>query len=328
MIAAVTGASGHVGGNLVRCLLSRGYEVRALSHKDERAIRGLDVEILRGDVRDKETISRFVRGVDLVFHLAAFISITNYKRSEIEETNVEGTRNIIDACIAHGIKRLVHFSSIHALSPLPKNEVVDESRSLVRADQELAYDFTKANSEKLVMDAVFRGLDAVILNPTAIIGPFDFKPSLAGEMILMMLEGRLAATVEGGFDWVDVRDVAQAACIAAERGRKGERYILSGNWYMMRDICSMLAEVSGCVPPSFNAPMWLARLGAPFMSRISAITGKRPLFTSGSLAALRGYRHISSEKARRELDHVPRPIRDTLKDTYLWFADNGLLKNK
>ncbi len=326
MIAAVTGASGHAGGNIVRCLISHGIKVKAFLHEDERAVAGLDVRTMKGNILDVNAVSRFIQGADAVYHLAGFISVTNNDKKKLEDINITGTRNIIAACLEHGIKRLVHMSSIHALSPYPKDAMMDETRELVRTDRRSTYDSSKACSEMLVHDAVSRGLDAVILNPTAIIGPFDYKPSLIGEVMLLTLRGRMIAFVKGGFDWVDARDVAEAAHAACERGRKGERYILSGSWHTIREIGLSLREASGCSLPPFDAPMWLARLGAPVASAVSKLSGKRPLFASGSLAPLRGYRHISSDKAKAELGYKPRPLDETIRDTYAWFRDNGYIK--
>jgi dihydroflavonol-4-reductase len=326
MIAAVTGASGHAGGALVRLLLSRGYRVRALVHEDTRALTGLDVELVKGNIVDRSSLAGLVDGAGYVFHLAAIISIVRAGAKRVFGTNVSGTKNVIEACMQRGTGRLVHMSSIHALSPLPRRAVADETRPLLAEGEGLPYDVSKAISEKLVLDAAAEGLDAVILNPTAILGPFDFKPSLSGEMIISILEGRLPALVSGGFNWIDVRDVCEGALLAALHGKSGERYILSGEWHAISGIASMLARVSGCAMPGFVAPMWLARLGAPFAAWFSALSGKRPLYTSGSLSALRSHRFVSSEKAMRELGFRPRPIQETIRDAYEWLVESGYVK--
>lgn len=216
-MVVVTGASGHVGGNLVRALLAAGHTVRALIRSDTRALEGLDAEVRRGDLTDPGFTREAIRGAEIVYHLASEISLLGNARGQIEALNVNGVRNVIAACRANGVRRLVHFSSIHALVDRPRTTPMDESRALVTGPAHSAYDRSKAEGERLVREAVQAGLDAVILNPTGILGPLDFKPSHLGEVVRAMARGGMRLLVDGGFDWVDVRDVAQAAVTAAER---------------------------------------------------------------------------------------------------------------
>lgn len=325
-MVAVTGACGHVGANLTRALLKEGREVRALVREDRRALEGLGVQAVRADILDPPSLVRAFRGVRSVYHLAAHISLSRTDNRHTLRANVEGTRNVIDACLQCGVHRLVYFGSIHSLDPLPRRDPVDETRSLIDSAGGMAYDRSKALAEKDVLDAAASGLDAVVIIPTAIVGPNDFKPSHAGSTLISLLRGRRRVLVEGGFNWVDVRDVVKGAIAAEKRGRCGERYILSGRWLALDDLCRIVDEVAGCRRTRFVVPMWLARLLLPFGAVAGRCSSKRPVFTRGSLNVLRHYRFVSHEKAARELGYRPRPFVETITDTVNWFRDNGYLK--
>jgi dihydroflavonol-4-reductase len=321
----VTGASGHIGGNLVRALLAEGREVRVLVRRDTRAIDGLDVERVSGDVLDRESLARAVRGADVVYHLAGHISLAGDRGGLMQRANVIGTRNVVAACVEAGVRRLLHFSSIHALSGKPVEEVIDETRPLADGRRAVAYDLSKARSELEVQAGVARGLDAVTLNPGGVLGPHDYKPSYMGEVILDLCHGRLPALIDGGFSWVDVRDVASGALAAEKRGRSGERYLLTGHWLSTAALGDVVEEITGVERPRFVAPMWLAIAGAPFVTAWSHVTGKRPRYTLGSLAAIRNHRMVSHQKAREELGYSPRPLRATVADTVEWFRQSQIL---
>jgi dihydroflavonol-4-reductase len=219
-MVVVTGASGHVGANLVRKLREKGRRVRVLVHRDRRAFEGLDIETATGDILDTWSLVSAFDGAEYVYHLAVHISISKRDAAEAARLNREGTRNVVDACMEAGVRRLVHFSSIHALSSKPRDEMIDESRPLAEPSDPV-YDRSKADAERVVLEAVEKGLDAVIVNPTAILGPWDFKPSYMGKFLLALCHHEFKSLVKGGFDWVDVRDVVQGALTAEQRGRKG-----------------------------------------------------------------------------------------------------------
>ena len=326
MTVVVTGATGHIGANLVRALIDQGRATRCLVHVSAGALKGLDTELVRSDICDVESLCHAFRGADVVYHLAACISLSMDGWPRLEAVNVNGTRNVIEACLRTGVRRLVHFSSIHALVQEPFETPVDESRPLVSSKNCPPYDRSKAASEIEVRHAIEQGLDAVIVNPTGVIGPYDYQPSFLGEAILSMARNSLPARVTGGFDWVDVRDVVAGAMSAEAQAPAGASYLLSGHWVSMCDIAGMVAEITGVKNNKFTCPLWLARVGAPVIQGVSRLSGKRPLYTSVSLKALRSNRHISHEKAARELGYQPRPFRETLEDTLRWFAANGQLE--
>jgi dihydroflavonol-4-reductase len=324
MRSVVTGAAGHVGANLVRLLLERGHRVRATIYEDTRGLDGLEeVEQVRVDVLDPESLAEAFRATDVVFHLAAVISIAG-DEDRMQQVNVEGTRNVAEACLACGVKRMVHFSSIHAFSHLPEGQPITETRGQAEPGA-MFYDLSKAAGERQVLKAAERGLEAVILNPTAILGPFDYKPSHMGQVLLDLGGRKFPALVDGGFDWVDVRDVVQAAVRAAKVGRSGERYLLSGRWAPFQELAAHVEEVTGVRAPRWVSPMWLARVGAPFASTFNRLRGKRPLYTSSSLRALRCHKWVVSDKAREGLGYRPRPLRETIRDTFAWFEEAGML---
>jgi dihydroflavonol-4-reductase len=326
MDVAITGATGHLGATLVRSILAQGRSVRVLARKDLRAIQGLGVEIVTGDVLHPDSLLKLFKGVHTVFHLAAKISIVGSEGGMVEKINVEGTKNVLDACLKSGINRLVHFSSIHAFSSHPHDEVIDESRALATGKNEFYYDRSKAIAQMAVKDAVRRGLSAVILNPSGIIGPYDYKISRMGGVLLDIYHRRYPALIDGGYDWVDSRDVVASALAAETRGRDGECYLLSGHWVHVCDIARIISEIYGKKTPQIATPLWLCKLPAYCVVAYSKVRKVTPKFTPQAVAALKRHRLISHEKATRELGHSPRPIETTIRDTLDWFKAQGMLE--
>ena len=230
MITAVTGASGHIGGNLVRELLAQKRKVRCLVRQDRRALEGLPVETVEGEIFDQEAMARLLEGAGTLFHLAGRISIVGAEGGLVERTNVLGVRGVVQACLAAGVRRLVHVSSIHAFQSEPSDQVIDETRALSLSPDHMVYDRSKARGQLEVLEGVKKGLDAVIVNPGAVVGPNDFKPSRMGEVFLDIYHRRLPALLDGGYNWVDARDVAAGALAAERQGRTGECYLLTGHW--------------------------------------------------------------------------------------------------
>ncbi len=326
MHIAITGASGHIGANLCRSLVEGGYTVRALIHKNCASLEGIHTEKMNGDLMDQASLEAFVEDVDIVFHLAGVISIRRQDFSDVFEKNVRGTRNILAAARKSSVKRVIHFSSIHALVHEPLDKTLDETRPLALHDR-MAYSRSKAYAEKEVFDSVRQGLDAVILNPTAVIGPEDHEPSLMGQALILMSSGKLPFLVSGGYDWVDVRDVVQAAITAMVKGRRGERYLLSGHWEGLKAIADRISRFTEHTRKRKTCPHGIAQLGLPFINLYCRFTDTGTLYTKDSLRALRTSHHnISHEKARIELDFIPRPLKDTLRDTIDWFKAHKYLR--
>jgi dihydroflavonol-4-reductase len=322
---AVTGAAGHVGANLVRALVAQGRPVRAVVHLDRRALEGLDIEVVSADILDPASLRRAFEGAEVVYHLAARIAIGNEPWSLLESINVIGTRNVVEACLDGGVRRLVHFSSIHSMTDATNGSPVDETNPLVESRHYPPYDRSKAAAEAEIGRGIAKGLDAIIISPTAIIGPYDYKPSYFGEALLRLANGQLPALVGGGFDWVDVRDVVRGAMRAQESAPSGAKYILAGHWVSVRDVARMTAKITGVKAPRSVCPIWLARVGAPFIGIFDRLARRRPLYTAVSLKALESHRHISHRRATQELDYQPRPFGETLRDTLEWFEAAGKL---
>jgi dihydroflavonol-4-reductase len=325
MLAAVTGAAGHLGANLVRALINKDWHVRAIVYHDVRAIEGLNIERVSGDVLDEESLRRAFHGVDVVFHLAGRISIVGWDRKEVETVNIEGARNVVSACKAAGVKRLVHTSSFHAHQQEPLSEPLDESRPLLGPGRYPPYNHSKAEGERIVRAAIEEGLDAIIINPGGVLGPYDFKPSHFGATILSIAKGKLPALVNAGLSWVDVRDVAEGIINACEHAEAGQKYILSGEWVSLTNIAQQISTITGIKPPPMVLPMWIARTGAPLAMLLNRMRGKRPLFTPISMRELESNPNISCAKANRELGYEPRPLEQTLSDTIDWFQKNGFM---
>ncbi len=322
----ITGASGHIGGNLVRSLLREGRPVRALIHRQNQALEGLDVECVRGDICNPEHLIRATQGIDVVYHCAAHISIQPEDFPRLSLVNANGTSNVVEACLKNRVRRLIHFSSIHAFSPMPLDAVVDENRPLLDECSRMTYDISKAESERIVRKGMERGLDAVILSPTGVIGPYDYYPSLMGTLLLAMARKQFPVRMEEGFNWVDVRDVADAAVTAEKRAASGSKYILSGHWKKQGDIARIIEPLIGVPAPALAVPLWLVRGVEPLIRIHARITGQRPLATSYSLMTLTQFRYISGEKAVLELGYNPRPFKDTISDTIQWFLERGILE--
>jgi dihydroflavonol-4-reductase len=328
MIIAVTGANGHVGVNLCKALLEHGHQVKALVHQHNQGISSLPLTIIRGDLLNRESLTPLLYGVDVVFHLAARISITGDPDGMVAKINSQGTINMLDAARECKVKRFIHFSSIHAFQQQPYDRMLDESRPLVGNIEGFAYDRSKAAGERAVMEAAKNGLDAFVLSPTAIIGPADWEPSLAGNAVIDIYNHKIPSLVPGGYDWVDVRDVVNAAIAAIDKGRSGEKYLLAGHWHSLREFSGFIRLHSGRKTVNAVLPMWIARIGLPFIDLYSKLSGTKPLYTSESLTIIaEGNRMISNSKAKSELNFNPRPLTDSIKDLLTWLKENGFIKD-
>lgn len=326
MIIAVTGANGHVGVNLCKRLLELGHDVRAFTHRHSSALKDIHPVLIQGDLLEPETIRPLVKGAEVVFHLAARISIAGDPDGDVYRLNAEGTRNILQAAREAGVRKFIHFSSIHAIRQKPLNELLDEERELVREDG-FAYDRSKADGERTVLKAAREeGFDAVVLSPTAIIGPMDPEPGLLGQAFLQLYHGKIPALVPGGYDMIDVRDLVEAAISAIDRGRKGEKYMISGKWHSIGEIARIIERHTGRRLVKTEMPFWIATIGLPFILAYSKISGSVPLYTRESLIIIRtASRKISSAKAQRELGFRPRPVEATVTDLFDWFKGAGYL---
>ncbi|GAB4493658.1 MAG: NAD-dependent epimerase/dehydratase family protein [Anaerolineales bacterium] len=320
----VTGATGHIGNVLVRKLLERGEKVRALilPGEDTSALEGVPTETVEGDVLDSSSLWQAFSGVKGVFHLAGVISIMPGEIPIVRKVNVEGTINVLKAAMQAGVERLVYTSSIHALARIPHGQVVDENTPFDPCTPYGVYDQSKAQATLEVQKAAQAGLNVVIACPTGVIGPFDFRGSMMGSVIRSAAERRLTPYVDGGYDFVDVRDVADGLIAASEKGRAGEAYILSGQRISVRYLLETVREITGKGFPRFKVPLFLAELAAHFTPTYYRLTHASPRFTPYSLKVLQSNAHISHEKASRELGYHPRPLYESIRDAVQWFLEH------
>ena len=323
----VTGATGHIGNVLVRELLSRGENVRAVvpPSEDTTPLDGLKVEMVEGDVCQIDSLIQAFDGSDVVYHLAGIISILPGKSKLLYQVNVEGTRNVVEACIKAGVGRLAYTSSIHALEEPPHGITVDETLPF-DSDRAIGeYNRSKAQATLEVLKALKQGLDAIVVCPTGVIGPYDFKPSDMGQLFIDFVKKKLKTYIDGAYDFVDVRDVAIGHILACEKGRTGESYILSGEQITITDLMLTIEEITGVRPPRFKMPIWLAKIIATFTPLYYSLTNTKPRFTSYSIRTLTSNSMISHAKSHRELGYSPRPIRESIADTIQWLKENGKL---
>lgn len=321
--ALVTGGGGRLGNVLVRSLLKGGHQARVLEPRRGQSLDDLDCELIEGSVLDRDTVERAVRGVDLVFHLAAMIDLQPKKHPMMHAINVDGTSIVADACLSAGV-RMVHTSSHAALDREPLSEPLTEENPLA-LDSKCLYHRSKAIAEQLVLDRCENGLDAVIVNPGSLIGPYDYEPSLIGSVLLDLYFGRVPVLLDALTDYADVRDVVHGMINAAQRGRQGERYFLTGDVIPAMQMVTLFGELSGRKMPSRALPLWVGWAAMPFALAAAALTKKPALLTPDMLRASVSNEVVSHEKAARELDFRLRPLRDSLFDALAWYEQQGWL---
>jgi dihydroflavonol-4-reductase len=278
MKVAVTGATGHVGNALCRILSGRGFHVKALVHHYKANLPDANIDLIEGDVLDRSSLENLCVDAEIVIHLAARISINGKDRDVVYRTNVQGTQNLVDVCRKLKTRRFIHFSSIHTLEQFPLENELNETRPYIEHSG-IVYEDSKTAAEKIVLKAVESGLNGVVIIPTAIIGPYDYRPSYLGQALIKMYNNKLPMLVQGGYNWVDVRDVVDCAMHAAEKSKPGERYIVSGQWESLENLSRLIGEITGRKTPAFVAPMLLAKMGLPFISLYSRMNSKEPLYT-------------------------------------------------
>ena len=329
MQAAITGATGLLGSNLAIQLLERGHSVRC-TYRGARPpahLDGFPIEWVRAELADAASLSAAFAGCAVVFHCAALISFLRRPTPAVIATNVDGTRNVIAAVRAASVARLVHCSSVVTCAISTSGAPVDETQPWNFADfgVDEAYSITKRQAEELVVAEVGRGLDAVIVNPCYMLGPYDPKPS-SGRMIIEVIQGRFPGSPTGMNNFVDVRDVCRGMIAAWQKGSSGERYILGQENLSYRDVLQLIAKVAGVKPPRLTLPKALA-LPAGLLGDVKQlITGREALINSVTVrySYLSGY-IFSSDKARRELGYAPGPLEPAIRDAISWFRERGML---
>ncbi len=328
----VTGAMGHLGNTIVKRLLEQHKRVRGLALPGDHAVSFSDpqVEIVRGDICDPDSLEPFFSNPShydlVVIHTAGIVSIASKYQQKVYDVNVTGTKNLLEQCQKHGVRKLVHVSSVHAIPEQSSGQIITEVSRFDPDQVHGLYAKTKSEASQLVLDAAAGGLNASVVHPSGIIGPGDWGHGHLTQLVIDYLDGRLVAGVNGGYDFVDVRDVADGILSCADKGRQGECYILSNQFCRVRDLLRMLHEITGKKEIKVILPTWLAKATAPLAERYYKILKQPPLYTAYSLYTLSSNANFSHQKAGRELDFSPRPLQQTLADTAKWLLENRRLK--
>ena len=323
-ISLVTGATGHIGFALLKELADAGEKVRILIRKESKQFDGIPCEKVYGDVTDLDALVKAFEGVDVVYHLAGIIDINADQEDIIWNVNVGGTKNVVEACEKCGVRRLVYASSVDAFKPLPGNQVMREVSHFEPDELDGTYAKTKATATQFVLDEVKAGkIDAVVTHPGACIGPYDFKVSNVGEMVRMVLNGFFPVTMSfGAYNFVDVRDVAHGMHLAAEKGKKGECYILCGEQISVDGFIKATCKACGKKPPVLPLSYGFAKAVAPLAEAYYKAAKKTPLFTRYSIRKLVSNCNFSIEKARNELGYYPMSVQQSVNDMVKWIREN------
>ena len=330
VIYLVTGATGYLGNNILRRLITEGKSVRALVLPGDEGARRIpvNVRIYEGDVLNPEDLERFFTVPEdtqiMVIHAAGIVSTTWRYDQRIFAVNVQGTRNVVEQCLRSQVKKLVYISSVHALPELPADRTITESYEFNPQLITGFYGKTKAMASQIVMEAARSGkLHTTLVFPSGLCGPFDYETGYVTQLLLDCAKNRLPAGIEGGYDFVDVRDVAKGVVLACEKGTDGEGYILANRYVSAKEIIRCVQEQTNARPVRYILPVWVARAFLPFFHIYYKLRRKRPLFTRYSLYTLTSNSRFSSEKARRELGFATRPFTETIADTLSWLRDEG-----
>ncbi len=326
MKIAITGASGHLGAALLQELCKRNMQVKALIRDDDtRSCTGLPVEIVKGDLLHPGVLGSLMQDCDIVIHCAALISVNGDPNGLVQLTNVEGTRSVIENALLAGIKRCIHISSIHAFQQKPSLEILDENREPID-EKGFAYERSKLAGQQIALEANKKGMEVLVIHPTSIVGPYDYKPSLVGKVLIDMYSGKLPFIFNGGFDFCDCRDVANAIVNSITMGRPGEAYLLGGKWHSLKQFAGILAKCSRKKINIMALPAFAANAGLPIVKLLASFQKKEPLYTVEALDALfNGNRCISSAKAMNELNYSIRPFEETIAETFNWFKNKSYL---
>ena len=326
-LIVITGATGHLGAALCRMMLKQGFRLRGL-HKNPHkadALQGLDMEVRQGDITDREFMRESLKDAEVVIHLAAKISITGDNDGSVAKTNIQGPRILAELCWELGIKKMLHISSVHMFDLYNIAARVNEDSPLA-PDHAFAYDLSKRKGYQAVRAVIDKGLDASVLCPVGLLGPYDYVPSLMGKFFINFYKGKIPALVRGGFFWADTRDTAQAIINALTRGRRGEVYLLGGHYASVKEVARLAAQVMNKKSRLPILPYHLALLGLPFLAGYSKISGSPPLYTYESIKVLHDSpSSMDYSKAQKELDYRLRPLADTIKDSYEWYFAQDIL---
>lgn len=324
----VTGATGFIGASLARELLRDGYEVRALARpaSDRRNLQGLDLEICEGDLRDRDSLQKGLKGCEILFHAAADYRLWTRDPESMYEINVGGTRNIMEAALDQGLSRVVYTSSVGTLGNPGNGQPGDEETPVALGDMVGHYKKSKFLAEREAESFLKRGLPLVIVNPSTPVGALDIKPTPTGRIIVDFINRKMPAYLDTGLNIIDVEDCARGHILAAREGRIGEKYILGNENLTLASIFAMLGEITGLEAPRVRLPYTPILIAAYVNEAISSFTGKEPLIPLAGVQMARKFMFFDSSKALRELGLPQRPVVESLAKAVTWFRGNGYVK--
>ena len=330
MRVLVTGATGFVGGNLARTLWREGHDVVALVRRGSNtlAIDGTGVQPVLGDILDRDSVDRAVRGCQGVFHCAAAYTFWSPDPGLVYRTNVEGTANVLEAARAAGVSKVVYTSTVSTIG-LPGWEVSTEQT--LTDPEHLAghYKKSKYQAELLVLRQAAEGLPVVVVNPTTPVGPWDVKPTPTGRMVLDFLRGRIPAYVDTGMNLVDVEDVAAGHLLAMEKGEPGQRYLLGNRNVSLKEVFAMLEEATGLAGPKWRAPYWLVKSAGYLDQWVEGgLLHREPKIPLEGVRVSQTPMYVSCRKAVTELGQPQSPVEDALAKSIKWFEEYGYVKSR
>jgi dihydroflavonol-4-reductase len=327
MRALVTGATGFVGSAVARALLREGWQVRVLvrDSSDRRNLDGLDTEVLSGDLNDRGSLERAVKGCEALFHVAADYRLGARRPQELYRTNVEGTRNVLSAAQLAGVARIVYTSSVATIGIPADGSAGTEDSPVALADMIGHYKRSKFLAEQVAREAARAGAPVVIVNPSTPVGPGDVKPTPTGRMVQDAAAGRMPAYVDTGLNIVHVDDVAAGHLLALSRGRSGEHYILGGENMSLRAILTEITGLAGRSPPRIRLPTAALLPIAYVADALGRLSGRTMRLTVEGVRLARKRMYFSSDKAARELGYRWRAPSEAFRDAVQWLREQGMI---
>lgn len=331
-IYIVTGANGHLGFNLIKKLLDKNVVIRAFDlNFRANFIKSKNLTIYKGDIcnpKDIEKLFKDTNGASLyIVHCAGIVSIASRYNQKVYDVNVNGTKNIVDISFKKKVEKFLYVSSVHAIPEKENDDIITEVSNFKEDHVVGLYAKTKATATQYVLDTIKKGLNAIIVHPSGIIGPYDYYIGHTTRLIVDYINGRLTSGIKGGHDFVDVRDVCDGIISALEKGKIGECYLLTNRYISVKELLDTLQKITNQRKIRNYLPLWFIKPMAGIAELYYKILKTKPLFTTYSIYTLQTNSTFSHQKATEELGYMPRELSITLKDTYTWLKEEKIVKD-